>query len=107
MIPGFTQEGVLPAGVHRATWKEFKARYGSNQYRLRLIDGMLEALRSLKVAGCQTVFIDGSFVTDKVLPDDFDGCWDARNVDPAKLDPVLLTFANKRAAQKAKFKGEL
>jgi len=107
MIPGFNIEGALPAGVHRATWNEFKARYGANTHRSRIIGGMLEALRSLKAAGCQTVYIDGSFVTEKALPNDFDGCWDIRNVDPAKLDPILLTFANRRAAQKAKFKGEL
>lgn len=28
-------------------------------------------------------------------------------VNPDKLDPVLLKFANKRAAQKAKYRGEL
>ena len=34
-------------------------------------------------------------------------CWDPAGVDLAQLDPVLLTFDNQRAAQKAKFKGEL
>jgi hypothetical protein len=53
------------------------------------------------------VYIDGSFVTRKDIPGDFDGCWEAAGVDPDKLDPALLEFANLRAAQKAKFLGEL
>jgi hypothetical protein len=52
-------------------------------------------------------YIDGSFVTSKDYPGDFDGCWDVTGVDPAKLDPVLLDFDNARAAQKARFSGEL
>lgn len=75
--------------------------------RVELIDGLRLALQSLKLAGCRQVFIDGGFITDQAVPGDFDGCWDLAGVDPYKLDPVLLDFANKRARQKAKFRGEL
>jgi hypothetical protein len=54
-----------------------------------------------------TVYIDGSFVSSKDFPGDFDGCWDVTGVDVTKLDPVLLDFENSRAAQKARFLGEL
>lgn len=50
--------------------------------------------------------MDGSFVTAKHDPGDFDVCWDATGVQAAALDPVLLTFDNRRAAQKAKYGGE-
>ena len=63
-------------------------------------------MESLREAGCKRVYIDGSFVTAKVEPGDFDGCWEVDGVDPGKLDPVLLEFAHKRAAQKAKYRGE-
>jgi hypothetical protein len=46
-------------------------------------------------------------VTEKIHPNDFDGCWDSTNVDAALLDPVLLNFDNGRAAQKKKFRGEM
>ena len=49
---------------------------------------------------------DGSYVTGKPRPGDFDACWDPTGVVLAKLDPVFLEFANGRAAQKAAFKGE-
>jgi hypothetical protein len=68
---------------------------------------MRAALDSLKAAGCQTAYVDGSFVTGKEVPRDFDACWDTAGVDATALDPVLLIFSSQRAAQKAKFGGEL
>lgn len=58
------------------------------------------------MAGCPTVYLDGSYVTGKPKPGDFDACWDPTGVDPGKLDPVFLQFANGRAEQKVAFKGE-
>ncbi len=62
---------------------------------------------NLRQAGCHTLYIDGSFVTDKAVPGDFDGCWDWSEVDPDRVDPVLFEFAHGRAAQKQKYGGEL
>jgi hypothetical protein len=45
-------------------------------------------------------------VTAEEVPGDFDACWDIAGVRTALLDPVLLTFDNRRAAQKARFRGE-
>ena len=61
----------------------------------------------MRRAGCQTVYLDGSFVTDKPVPGDYDGCWEETGVDPSVLDPILLTFDSGRATQKAKYGGEL
>ncbi len=94
-------------GIHWATWQEFSDRFGTNELRKTLLSGLKEALISLKAAGCQTVYIDGSFVTSKETPIDFDGCWDPTNVDPNQLDPILLRFDPGRATQKAKYRGEL
>lgn len=71
------------------------------------MDGLRSALESLKVAGCRTAYVDGSFVTGKETPNDFDACWEEEGVDPDLLDPVLLIFDPGRATQKAKFLGEL
>lgn len=58
--------------------------------------------------GCRTVYIDGSFVTTKEKPGDFDGCWDPEGVDFDRLaGSVLLNFENQRAAQKSRFRGEM
>ena len=107
MIPNFGSDGLLSPGIYWATWQEISDRFGANDQRKILLAGLKEALNSLKTAGCHTVYIDGSFVTSKEAPVDFDACWDPLNVDPRQLDPVLLRFEPGRATQKAKYGGEL
>lgn len=107
MIPVFGGSGNLPPGIHHATWDEVSTRFGGSPHRERLLDGLLLALLELAVAGCRTVFLDGSFVTAKNTPADFDACWDPVGVDPYLLDPTLLDFQAGRSAQKAKYRGEL
>ena len=55
----------------------------------------------------QARYIDGSFITTKEHPSDFDACWDLDGVDFDVIDDVLLTFDAGRRAQKAKCRGEL
>jgi hypothetical protein len=107
VIPLFDAAGNLPPGIHWADWPEFAGRFGSTLHRQQLLAGLVGALDSLHTAGCRAVYIDGSFVTSKEVPGDYDGCWSIQNVDPALLDPVLLDFSNSRAAQKARYGGEL
>lgn len=108
MIPALdASTGYLPPGVHNASWDEVAERFVGNSHRVELLRGLLEALQNLRAAGCQSVLLDGSFVSAKPLPSDYDGAWDVRGVDPHLLNPVLLDFGNKRAAMKARFKGEL
>ena len=64
-------------------------------------------MEDLKNAGCLTVYVNGSFVTNNGVPNDFDARWEEAGVDPTVLDPVLLTFDPGRVAQKAKYLGEL
>ncbi|MGH9601215.1 MAG: DUF6932 family protein [Terriglobales bacterium] len=106
MIPSFQAGGNLPPGVHKGTWEEIRARFGGNPHRRKLLRGLRKAFKSLKAAGCRTVFLDGSFVTAKDLPPDYDACWDVKGVVPNRLDPVFLDFSRGRAAQKAKYLGE-
>ena len=107
MIPPLDADGNLPAGIHWATWTELVDRFGTSPRRVELLEGLKRALQSLADAGCQTVYVDGSFVTAKEAPGDFDACWDPLGVDGERLDPVLLDFTDRRAAQKAKYGGEL
>lgn len=99
--------GYLPVGVHHAPWSEVAPRFTANGHRKRLLGGLLAALQNLARAGCRSVLLDGSFVSRKELPEDYDGAWDTLGVDPYRLDPVLLDFSNGRAAMKSKYLGEL
>ena len=107
MIPQFDADGLLPPGIHWATWDEVTATFGNTPWRRRLLYGLDMAIDSLRRAGCRTVYIDGSFVTSKEVPNDFDACWEEAGVEPEFLDPVLLQFDAGRAAQKARYLGEL
>ena len=107
MLPGFDGRGQLPPGIHLAGWSEFESAFGYNKTRRDLIKGMRMALLNLKRAGCLTAYIDGSFVTQKIEPGDYDGCWDMANVDRLLVDPVLLDISGTRYFQKRKYMGEM
>lgn len=109
-IPSFENNGNLPPGIHSATWREVEEVLGFNPRRQELLNGLKRACKYLKLAGCCKIYIGGSFATSKTYPGDFDVCWKDDNVDLILLseqDPVLLDFSHKRAAQKAKYGGEL
>lgn len=99
--------GYLPPGVHDAPWACIPPRFGGNPHRAELLGGLLRALLNLAGAGCREVLLDGSFVSERALPNDYDAAWETSGVDPYRLDPVLLDFSNGRAAMKAKYLGEL
>ena len=71
------------------------------------MEGFRAAIENLKDTGCRVVYLNGSFVTSKTHPNDYDACWEEAGVDPTALDSVLLTFDAGRATQKAKYLGEL
>ena len=109
MIPAFQSVGTLPEGIHRASWPEFEARFGTNVHRLRLLHGLHRAALLLKLVGCLELFVDGSYVSSKELPNDFDAAWSMAGVDLVllkRVEPVFFEFGFSRAAQKAKFLGE-
>ena len=99
--------GYLPPGVHDAGWRDVARRFAGNRHRAWLMGGLLAACRNLAAAGCGELLLDGSFVTAKSLPGDYDGAWETAGVDPDRVDPVLLDFSNRRAAMKAKYLGDL
>jgi len=99
--------GYIPPGIHTGTWAEIVQHFSSNTHRGLLTNGLLAAVKNLVGAGCTLIVLDGSFVSSKALPNDYDGAWDLHGVDPSKLDSVLLDFSNGRAAMKAKYGGEL
>lgn len=110
MIPDLVDIGgpwrVLPPGVHNATIEEVETRFATSEHRRRLFSGFREGVIALRKAGCSKVFLDGSFVTEKTNPCDFDVCWDSMGVDTAKLNPVFLNFSEGRKKQKEMFQGE-
>jgi hypothetical protein len=106
----FNANGNLPSGIHTLTLTETNSLLVFNERRKNLFSGFQRACIPLQQAGCQRVYIGGSFATSKEFPGDFDACWDTNNVNFQVLkdiEPVLLDLSNNCAAQKAKFGGEL
>ncbi|MFC1782421.1 DUF6932 family protein [Planctomycetota bacterium] len=110
MIPEFIDIGgpwkVLPPGVHNATLQEIEARFASSEHRKQLFFGFRNGVIALQKAGCRKILLDGSFITEKPFPADFDACWDPKGVDISKLDPVFLDFRYRRKKQREVFYGE-
>jgi hypothetical protein len=74
-IPEFLEDGWLPAGHHAATWEEIIASFGgaSGSRRARLTASLLElrdALLEFHITG--SLLLDGSYVSAKAEPGDFD-----------------------------------
>jgi hypothetical protein len=109
VIPEFDENGNLPPGVHWCEWEEFEERFGTDFKRNNMILGLVLAMTQLKAAGARTIYIDGSFVTSKEDPKDFDACYDRETVDMNHLRvnaPRLFNHQD-RNAQKAKYRGEI
>ena len=101
--------GLLPPGEHTAGWDEIRDRFGWNLCRRRLLDGLQEGPAALGAVGCRTVWLNGSFVTAKEEPGDFDAVWSPVGVDRAQLRadaPELLDLSDHRGEQKRRFGGE-
>jgi hypothetical protein len=73
MIPPFNDQGYLPSGVHPATLQEGAERFGEGP-ELRRVE--MESVRWLvelaRRAGVQRLILNGSFVTDRLEPNDVD-----------------------------------
>lgn len=98
MIPALDARGNLPPGSHLAAWQEIQERFGENEWRRTLLEGIARVARALRAAGCRHVWLDGSFVTDKEYPADFDLCYDLDSTDLDRLDPTLFDRARAKAA---------
>jgi hypothetical protein len=108
MIPDWTPEGLLPVGIHVATPTEVEERFVWNAHRASLLLGLGEALKSLKGAGCTRLWLDGSFVTTKELPSDWDACWSTTGVLEVLVEPIFkLEQPTDRQAIKSKYLGDL
>lgn len=98
---------ILPPGEHLATLQEVKDFLAFNPHRLNLFNGLVSAATLLARAGCQYLYLDGSYVTDKEIPSDFDACWSIDEVDLDLLDSIIWDIENGTIAQKIRFGGEL
>jgi len=99
--------GYLPAGVHRMEMTDFARLFVWNARRRFLFAGLAQAISALRAAGCRAILVDGSFVTAKENPGDWDAAYDPVGVDRGLLDPILIQHHDRRKAMRAKYLGDL
>ncbi|MEW6380026.1 MAG: hypothetical protein AB1611_10535 [bacterium] len=74
MIPKFNKDGNLPKGIHKATLDEVKEIFGAGSARRKWLIKNLEKIINLAnyTDKLERVFVWGSFVSNKELPQDID-----------------------------------
>jgi hypothetical protein len=108
LVPHFEHNGHLPEGVHITSWDEFKDRFGQSEHRKFLLLGLEKLLHHLASVGCNAVYVDGSFVSSKEVPEDYDACWDTSGVKIEALDGALLRFTEEgKAKMRDKYGGDI
>ena len=90
-----------PPGIYQATWREIRERFGWNEQRVRLLQGIELVALELRAARCRAVWLDGSFVTTKEEPADYD----LASTEISRLDPSLRTLRD-RTAMKERYGGD-
>jgi len=110
-IPDFRDDGWLPEGHHAATWDEIAERLGGEpgSKRATVLAGLLawrDAVRAKGLSGL--VILDGSFVSAKPAPGDFDLLffYDEASEAVTKQDTKAAALVD-NAKCKARFGGDV
>jgi hypothetical protein len=92
LIRPLDDRGYLPAGVHSATLDEVIARFGQgSEQREAIAQSLIWLLPLCRQAGIIRLLINGSFVTDRLEPNDGDcvllqgSAYRSRSADATKL----------------------
>jgi len=83
-LPAFTADGLLPMGDYELTFDELRQSmlvvgypgcdpHWDAAWRLMLVDNLVLLAKELWEVGIEEIFVDGSFVEDKLHPNDIDG----------------------------------
>lgn len=72
-IPQFTEFGILPAGVHECSLHEAEVFLSTNEPRSTIWQGLAGFLEWAEaLPNPSAILLDGSYVTDKIAPNDVD-----------------------------------
>jgi hypothetical protein len=73
MIPAFDDDGYLPRGIHPATTEEIAVRFGQESEMRRVqMESLVWLIELARRSGVLRIVVNGSFVTDKLEPNDVD-----------------------------------
>lgn len=110
MIPEFEKTGFLPIGIHEATLAEFEKRFANTIWRKQFFSYLLKLIADLQGVGIKAIYIDGSYTTNKRLPNDMDICWEDIGIDYDYIEmmlPVLFDLDYPRHNQQLLYKADI
>ena len=106
-IPGLTENGTLPEGLHDTTLEEIEREFGSfngSDVRVRLFEQLRVFCREVRFWGnAAEILVDGSFTTNKQKPTDIDiilvykGDFDLQS----QVQPLEYKLINRKRARRA------
>lgn len=103
-IPNFDTNGLLPNGVYDCSLEDISTHFTWNQHRVALYGNFLTFLqKELRPHFPDPVFFDGSFVTDKEVPEDTDVVLDLRNAPDARKWQGLVFMQQHQQRLKADY----
>jgi hypothetical protein len=106
----YNQFGNLEPGFYDMEWDDFKEVFGFNEHRRWLLEGAELAIEDLRTVNCETIYMDGSFITKEQDPEDYDLCWDDTNirlVEVMKKCYPLVDAGWKMSKIRARYRGDV
>ena len=79
---------------------DFEKIFGYNPQRKKQIANLFTIAKTINLFGGKEMYVVGSFITDKKLPNDIDVCFDAEGVDYIILKEKYPDFFNKEGLKK-------
>lgn len=104
MIPSFDQYENLPPGIHVANVAEIRSRFVYNAKRKALFVQLQKVLSILKTSNCLEAYLNGSYITNKKEPGDYDLCWEPTGIKATRDIRKLLKSPD---TLKQKFLGDI
>ena len=105
---GEKHEIIFKPGIYEYTLEKLERDFATNKKRKDLFEDIKRLAKELKDAGCEFLYIDGSFITRKETPGDFDACWEPFVRNNKQVNALLLedsTFAS--SWRKEMFSGDI
>lgn len=101
-------EIIFKPGIYEFTMEKVEAKFAKTPERRRLFEGFRQLATDLKEAGCRRIFLDGSFITGKEEPGDFDACWEPFKIVRQPKDALLLETSYEGVkARKERYLGDV
>jgi hypothetical protein len=104
MIANVDSNGSLPPGIHTATLVEVETKFAYNTKRKELFTGLARVITILREAKCWEIHLDGSYITTKEEPTDYDLCFEPTGLEKTE---ELFALLSQKEGRKTEYLGDI